>query len=374
MGVCGSLGGEYNKDEVAKNMTEELYNATVESLPALDGKVVAITGCTTGLGFYTALAAAKKNASMIYMLNRQSERAAAAEEKVRAAVPPGNTTKVKTIPCDLQDFASVRACVAALGKDTEETGLDVLCNNAGVMAMPDKRTVDGFEVQMQICQLSHAIFTRELFPNLEKAAAKRGEARIVFATSGARDSPHKQLEEQYFVACEAGTLGGDSRSTVLDMAGFGGPWSRYHQAKLANVAYAMALHDRLAARTSKVKAMCMEPGLAATELQVTSTRNGLMPHWLAKFLNQQGQSAADGAAGMVMCCFHPEVRSGDMYVPSVKSSGAFMRGPPMLRISGGKPVEVGTEKLATNADNKANVFAWCETAVGAGGAEFLSSS
>ena len=101
------------------------------NLPSLEGKNVAITGCTSGTGLITAKCAARKGASAIIMLNRQSGRAQAAEDAVKAEA--GEGSKVETVPCDLQSFASVEEAAATIKKKYSK--IDVLCNNAGVMAL-----------------------------------------------------------------------------------------------------------------------------------------------------------------------------------------------------------------------------------------------
>lgn len=86
------------------------------------------------------------------MLNRSSARAEAAQTTVKDVADASKTT-IDSIACDLQDFASVREAAATIKKNYSE--VDVLCNNAGVMALPDKATKDGYDVQMQTNHLSH---------------------------------------------------------------------------------------------------------------------------------------------------------------------------------------------------------------------------
>lgn len=99
------------------------------------------------------------------MLNRSSERATKAEAQLRAEVPGAELTAIN---CDLQNFDSVRQAAAALNAKFAAQGIDVLCNNAGVMALEDKATNDGYDLQMQTNHLSHFLLTREVFPLLEK--------------------------------------------------------------------------------------------------------------------------------------------------------------------------------------------------------------
>jgi len=116
----------------------------------MTGKVVAITGCTTGTGYLAARSITAKGAELI-MLNRPSERALSAENQIREINPEA---KITSIPCDLSDFASVRAATKKL-KEQFPDGIDVLCNNAGIMAMPDQAGKDGYDVQMSTNHLSH---------------------------------------------------------------------------------------------------------------------------------------------------------------------------------------------------------------------------
>lgn len=160
---------------------------------------------------------------------------------------------------------------------------------------------------MQTNHLSHFLLARELMPLLEKAAAARGEARVVNHSSGARKLPPGELSAQY-LGRNGGKLGGDSASML-----FGGArWARYHQTKLANACFTLALADKLGARGSKVKALCAAPGLAATNLQVTTAAAGGMAEtWIMRF----AQSAEDGTMPLLAAMLWPEAKNGGFYEP-----------------------------------------------------------
>ena len=136
------------------------------------------------------------------MLNRPSERAKNVLENLKQENHLGS---VHHVDCDLQDFESVRNSIPEVQKLCEN-GLDVLCNNAGVMALEDKATVDGFDVQMQTNHLSHFLLTKLLFPLIEQAELEKGEARIVNHSSMARLMV-KSLEAKYLQK-NGGNLGG----------------------------------------------------------------------------------------------------------------------------------------------------------------------
>lgn len=287
------------------------YAAFEASLPSLQGKTVAITGCTTGTGYVTAVCAARKGADHVLLLNRVSERSTAAEEAIRKEIAPGSTTKVETIPCDLQDLDSVQQAADAI--KSKYSQLHVLCNNAGVMALEDVATKDGYDVQMQTNHLSHFLLTKELFPLLSKTSRadegdSGGDVRIVFHSSIARRGG--PLKPEYF-GKNGGNLGGNGSSMIFN----GARWERYHQTKLANAVMTAALADKLKASTinTKIKAVCAAPGFAQTNLQVTSAEKGGMGNssWMMHF----SQSSEDGAIPLLTACFHPSTANGDFYEP-----------------------------------------------------------
>jgi len=317
MGLWSFLFGAYDKPYAA---AIKWFPAFESGLPEQKGKVVVVTGTTSGTGFVCALTCAKKGAHVV-MLNRKSPRAEDAERRIKEAAPEAT---VETIDCDLQSFESTRAAAAILTKKFASEGIDVLCCNAGVMALEDKATADSFDVQMQTNHLSHFLLAKESFPLLETAAAKRGEARIVNHSSGARNMT-KALEDKYF-GPNGGNLGGNSSSMF-----FGGArWVRYAQTKLANSVYTQALHQRLTARNSAVKAVCAAPGLAATNLQVTTHLNGGMSEtWVMRM----SQSAEDGTMPLLQCCLGGDVKSGSFIEPS---AGGHMWGPPATSALTGK--------------------------------------
>ena len=183
---------------------------------AQTGKVFAITGCTTGTGLAAAKLFAKKGAA-VFLLNRPSPRAEAALAAVQAVA--AEECVVTHVDCDLTDFKSVRQAAAQVAVETKDSGLDVLCNNAGVMALKDVATGDGYDIQMQTNHLSHFLLSRELYPALVKAVQLRGEARIVNHSSFARNGPpgtKLTTENTYeYLGKNGGSLGGDGASTTV---------------------------------------------------------------------------------------------------------------------------------------------------------------
>ena len=283
------------------------YPAFVEAISDLTGKTFVVTGTTSGTGRIAALTLAQKGGRVI-MLNRPSSRSEGVQRDMSETFPEG---QVSTVECNLQSFASVRAASQQLRELCAESGIYALINNAGIMAMPDEATEDGFDTQMQTNHLSHFLLTGEVFSLLEKAAETHGDARIVNHSSMARLGV-KKLESKYLEA-NGGNLGGNSSSMLFK----GARWVRYSQTKLANAAFTAALHHRLRSRNSKVKALLAHPGWANTELQVTTNRAGGMASWnsiLAKFVSQ---SEEDGTLGILSCAVLRDAKCGAFYGPGL---------------------------------------------------------
>lgn len=288
------------------------FPAFLEQMPLVNGKTFVVTGTTSGTGNIAARTIAQKGGRVI-MLNRASIRSKKIQDEFNQEFTDG---RVITIECDLQSFASVTAACEQLEKVCVETGIYALINNAGIMAMPDAATDDGFDTQMQTNHLSHFLLTREVFGLLQKAAAFYGEARIVNHSSISRLGV-KRLDAKYLER-RGGQLGGNGASMF-----FGGArWTRYSQTKLANAAFTAALHHKLRASNSDIKALVAHPGLANTELQVTTDKTdgmggtlgvfgmGLMARW-------SSQSEEDGALGILSCAALGDVKCGTFYGPGM---------------------------------------------------------
>merc|ERR1719277_601403 len=274
------------------------------TLPRMDGKVVAITGCTSGTGFVCAKTCVELGARVI-MLNRASERA----DKALLELKKVEGAQVELVPCNLMSFAAVKETAQKLKEELGDYGLDVLCNNAGIMATKDEATVDGCDTQMQTNHLSHFLLTAELWPLLEKAGELRGDARVVNHSSILRVGP--PLERKYFER-NGGKLGGDEVPEPCT----GPRFDRYHQTKLANLVFTYALRDRSVKAGSKVKALVAHPGVASTNLFVTSVQDGGLEHdFTHATISMAAQSQEDGTMGILRCCCAEGVNTGDFYGP-----------------------------------------------------------
>ena len=191
-----------------------------------------VTGANSGIGLPTAQAFAVAGARVVLAVRDM------AKGEVAAGSIPG-ACEVRKL--DLADLTSVRAF--ANGWRGE---VDVLINNAGVMRTPERRTADGFELQIGTNHLGHFALTNLLLPQITD--------RVVTVASGAHRGGSISLDD----------LNWERRSYER--------WAAYQQSKLANLLFTLELQRRLTAAGSGVRALAAHPGYAATNLQFRSER------------------------------------------------------------------------------------------------------
>jgi NAD(P)-dependent dehydrogenase (short-subunit alcohol dehydrogenase family) len=245
---------------------------TAADIPDQSGRTVVVTGANSGLGAVTARQLAAHGASVVLACRNTSKGAAA------AATMTGDVT-VRAL--DLADLASVRAFAADTGE------IDVLINNAGVMAVPQSRTVDGFETQFGTNHLGHFALTGLLLPRITE--------RVVVLSSGVHRIGRIHLEDPNF----------ERRRYER--------WAAYGQSKLANLMFAYELQRRLSAAGSSVKAVAAHPGYAATELQ--SHTESVMDRLMKLSNSVVAQSAERGALPTLYAATNSTVQGGEFIGP-----------------------------------------------------------
>ncbi len=218
---------------------------TATNIPDLTGKTAVVTGGNGGLGLETVRELARKGAHVVIGA-RNLEKAAAAESDVKTEIP---TAAIEVRKLDLSSLASVKEFADSVLAD--HPVIDLLFNNAGVMATPEWETEDGFEMQFGTNHLGHFALTAHLMPALLAADG----ARIVSTSSTAR------------FAAGAYDLNNAHHRGVYDS------WRAYGYSKLANLQFILELNKRLSAAGAKVKAYAADPGFSKTDLQATSTKN-----------------------------------------------------------------------------------------------------
>jgi NAD(P)-dependent dehydrogenase (short-subunit alcohol dehydrogenase family) len=258
---------------------------------------------------------------------RNAEKTEAALADLRRSVPGA---ALEALPLDLADLASVRAFARAFASTHAQ--LDLLVNNAGVMAIPRRETADGFEMQLGTNHLGHFALTGLL---LERILATRG-ARIVNVSSGAHRAGRMRFDD------------------LQSQRGYG-RWAAYAQSKLANLLFTLELQRRLAARGLTQICVACHPGYAATDLQFVAARmDGSRLFALASAIVNRifAQSAADGALPTVYAALAPDVRGGEYFGPD---GFAEMRG---------SPVRVACSARARSEADARRLFAVSETLTG----------
>ena len=268
-----------------------------------------VTGANSGLGLITTRELARVGARVVMAVRDVAK----GEQAARTA--PGD---VEVRRLDLADLSSVRSFAAGWNGD-----LDVLINNAGVMAIPRANTVDGFEMQFGTNHLGHFALTNLLLPHVTD--------RVVTVSSG----EHRR-----------GTMRFDDLNWASDYQ----PWAAYRQSKLANLLFVLELQRRLTAAGSSVRSLAAHPGYAATNLQSHSGK--ALTDAFMKIGNKViAQSDENGAL--------PSLFAASQDLP-----GASYVGPDKFMETRGHPTLVGRTAAASNVDDAKRLWTMSEELTG----------
>jgi NAD(P)-dependent dehydrogenase (short-subunit alcohol dehydrogenase family) len=261
---------------------------SVEDVPDLTGKTVLVTGASGGIGFEAARMFARAGATVV-LAARDPQRSQAALDRIAQDWPGAS---LQCVSLDLASLASVReAARRVLG---QHGWLDVLCNNAGVMAIPRALTDDGFEMQLGVNHFGHFALTGLLLESMLQRPA-----RIVTVSSTAHRIGRMHFDD-------------------LDGERAYQKWGAYAQSKLANLLFAYELQRRLmVARVPAVSVAC-HPGYANTNLQLVGparerSRIGLYFFRVCNAL--LAQPAVKGAWPTVYAATATDVCGGDYIGP-----------------------------------------------------------
>jgi NAD(P)-dependent dehydrogenase (short-subunit alcohol dehydrogenase family) len=279
---------------------------TTRDIPDLHGRVAVVTGANGGLGLETTRALAAHGAHVV-MAARDQVKAAAARDAILRDVP---AAELELVALDLADLASVERAADAVTVTHDR--LDLLINNAGLMAQPERRTVDGFEMQLGVNHFGHWALTAHLLPLLLRA----DRARVVSVTSTAHHMGRRI----------------DPRNPHLD--GTYGPWRAYGQSKLANLHFGIGLQHEFARAGVDTTSLIAHPGLAQTDLQARSVREqgGPLTHFFERAQRRTGMSAARGALPQLRAATDPSAPGGAFYGPRWVNSGPPVSKPLLRRV------------------------------------------
>lgn len=271
---------------------------TETDVPDQTGRVAVVTGGNGGLGLENARVLATRGAHVVIGA-RNLDKGAAAEKSIRNQHA---NVSVDVRSLDLADLESVDRFGRSLLRDFEQ--IDILINNAGVMAIPERKTADGFEMQLGTNHLGHYALTAHLLP----ALVDTPDARVVAVTSTARhfgkpideDNPH--LEGNY------------------------SKWTAYGNSKLANLHFALGLERRFRAAGAKAQSLVAHPGLTNTDLQANTARQG-GGDISEQAASRVGMQAAEGALPQLRAATDPSARGGELYAPRWANWGPPVKRP-----------------------------------------------
>nr|CAK51305.1 putative short chain dehydrogenase [Streptomyces ambofaciens] len=258
---------------------------TAEQIPDQTGRVSVVTGANSGLGLATTKTLARKGAQVVLAVRDEEKGRRAADAII--AEQPGAHLEVRRL--DLADPASVRAFAHQL--HTDGYRVDVLVNNAGLMAPPRTLTLQGHELQFAANHLGHFALTGLLLDLMTDS----DDPRVVTVTS----ANHRQARIAF------DDLSGERKYS---------PMGHYNQSKLANAAFGWELHRRLSAAGSPVRSVLAHPGYTATNLQ-TSTPAGMVKLLFGRLLLPLAQSPDQGALPQLYAATAPEVQGGELFAP-----------------------------------------------------------
>lgn len=257
----------------------------LENIPSQKGRVAIVTGANIGLGYETALALAKKEFTVI-LACRTLSKAKDAMKSINEEVPGAD---LQIILLDLMSLDSVRSFAKEFSASYER--LDLLIENAGIMAVPFAKTEEGFESQLGVNYLAHFLLTNLLFPVIKKTAG----SRIITLSS---------------MAHKAGKIDFDNLNSQNSYS----KWPAYSQSKLACLMFAYELDRRIRKAGIDVAALSAHPGLSSTNLgQYLPAFAKLLFAPAAAII---GQDSQHGALPTLRAALDPSAQGGEYYGPT----------------------------------------------------------
>lgn len=299
---------------------------SAHDVPDLSSRTVVITGGNSGIGYEAALVLAARHANVVIAC-RSLDRARTAASAIANAHPGA---AVKVMELDLANLASVQAFADAFHKQHQR--LDVLCNNAGVMALPYRRTADSFEMQFGTNHLGHFALTGLLMDLLIGTA----NSRVVTVSSSAHHIGWIRFDD----------LHGEHRYRK---------WLAYGQSKLANLLFAFELQRKFDRTGAKHISIGCTPGYAATNLQSAGPRmagSAALESMWAWSNRLFAVSAAKGALPTLYAAVAPNLRGGEYIGPKLVGTGR------------GHPAEVRCNARARDAQTAARLWEVSEQLTG----------
>ena len=266
----------------------------INDINSQEGRIFLITGANSGLGYESSKMLIRKGATVI-MCCRDLAKGEKAKQELKKFNYSG---KIELIEFDLSDLVNIKKASKLIKNKFEH--LDVLINNAGIMAPPKTYSKQGFEIQFAVNHLAHMYLTLELLPMLEEG----NNSRVVTVTSGV----------QYFGKINWDDLHGNLKYDR---------WASYAQSKLANVMFGLELNFKLKKTKSQISSLLAHPGLARTNLQTKSVKanNSWQEEFAYKLMDPMFQSAEMGALPQITAATLPSAQGGEQYGPRFNFRG-----------------------------------------------------
>jgi NAD(P)-dependent dehydrogenase (short-subunit alcohol dehydrogenase family) len=275
---------------------------SAKDIPDQSGRTALVTGANGGLGLETARVLARKGAHVV-MAARNQDKAQAALSDISADVPDAS---LELVTLDLASQASVREAAEQILCAHQR--VDLLVNNAGVMGIPERKTVDGFEMQFGVDHLGHWTLTALVMPALLASP----DARVVTVTSTAHH------------------IGRSVNSANPHLEGGYRPWRAYGQAKLANFHFGLGLQREFIRAGVSAASLIAHPGLSNTDLQAASVREtggGTSQRFFHLLAVRTGMSSSQGALSQLRAATDPHATGGEFYGPLFVNNGPPVRKP-----------------------------------------------
>jgi NAD(P)-dependent dehydrogenase (short-subunit alcohol dehydrogenase family) len=261
---------------------------TERDIPDQAGRVAVVTGANSGIGWEAARALAEHGAHVVLACRTRSK-AEDARQRILRTAPDA---MIDLVDLDLSDLASVRKGAALVTDEYER--IDLLVNNAGVMAVPSQRTSDGFEMQFGTNHLGHFAFTGLVLPHITPVDG----SRVVNVSSNA----HK------FGKIDLNDLNWEHKKYS--------PWRAYGQSKIANLMFTYELQRRFELAGVPTIAVACHPGGSRTNLgNAPAGITGRLMELTRPVINLFMQPAAMGALPTLRAAVDPGVRGGEYYGP-----------------------------------------------------------
>lgn len=260
--MFGLFGGKtFKPDQDISDLSGKVIIVTGGELRDLNLHVITFVSVSnhclcagnTGLGKETVLKLASHNPKEIFLAARTPSKAEDAIASIKSSLPSDCKTPITYLPLDLTDFASIESAAKTFNSKSDR--LDILMNNAGVMALPYSKTKQDYEIQFGTNHMGHALLTKLLLPTMLKTAEQPGsDVRIVNLSSMGH-----QMAPSGGIVFDQKAL--EAKST----------WSRYGNSKLANILHAQSLSQKYPQITSTA----VHPGVILTDLYASQKQSNV---------------------------------------------------------------------------------------------------